>query len=58
MGDFYGVFDENGAFDAAASFHQLYNGDAGDMQRLLTLMDKEKSEGDPPRRVGEGDPEP
>ncbi|MCB9793945.1 MAG: DUF4157 domain-containing protein [Alphaproteobacteria bacterium] len=43
MGDFYGVFDENGAFDAAASFHQLYNGDAGDMQRLLTLMDKEKS---------------
>lgn len=35
MGDFYGVFDEEGNFDPAASFEQLWSADPREMQALL-----------------------
>jgi len=42
MGDFYGIFDKNGDFNAEASFEQMWNGNPDDMQALLALLDKEK----------------
>jgi hypothetical protein len=43
MGDFYGVFGEDGQLDPQASFEQLWSGDAEEMERLLLLIRSESA---------------
>lgn len=41
MGDFYGVFGEDGQLDPQASFEQLWNADPKEMQQLLSMIERE-----------------
>ncbi|HMV68883.1 MAG TPA: hypothetical protein PKA64_18690 [Myxococcota bacterium] len=42
MGDFYGVYDEDGSFDVDASFEALWSAPEGEMSRLLDLLARER----------------
>lgn len=41
MGDFYGVFDDEGQFDPGASFKQLNNADPKEMRLLVDAINRE-----------------
>lgn len=43
MGDFYGVFNEQGEFDVDGSFEQLWNGDVGEAEALLETLRREQA---------------